>query len=128
LQVGLHLTNRKNQTLMQVFSDHPVMAPEEYCSIYSAENYTQQVFVFVFYLKRTEAYCSVDFFRDKTRLLGICVLRKQKMFPEWPIGFGGPDDSLPTTCNQFGLLLTMHCKKSRRTFRCPFEEYLPEIE
>jgi hypothetical protein len=29
---------------MQVFSDHPVMAPEEYCSIYSAENYTQQVF------------------------------------------------------------------------------------
>ncbi len=23
---------------------------------------------------------------------------------------------------------TLHCKKSRRTFRCPFEEYLPDTE
>jgi hypothetical protein len=42
------LVNGKDQTLMQVFSDHPVMAPEEYCSIYSAENYTQQVFAICF--------------------------------------------------------------------------------
>ncbi len=25
-------------------------------------------------------------------------------------------------------LTDTHCKKSRRTFRCPFEDYLPEIE
>jgi hypothetical protein len=47
---------------MQVFSDHPVMAPEEYCSIYSAENYTQQVQYLIF---AKAANCFVDFVREK---------------------------------------------------------------
>jgi hypothetical protein len=50
---------------MQVFSDHPVMAPEEYCSIYSAENYTQQVLLFVFIRKIQKHIVPIDFFRER---------------------------------------------------------------
>ncbi len=49
---------------MQVFSDHPVMAPEEYCSIYSAENYTQQVIFICFSIRKVQKHIvPIDFFR-----------------------------------------------------------------
>jgi hypothetical protein len=60
------LANSKDQTLMQVFSDHPVMAPEEYCSIYSAENYTQQVFVICFLFEKYRSILfRLIFFRER---------------------------------------------------------------
>jgi hypothetical protein len=54
---------------MQVFSDHPVMAPEEYCSIYSADNYTQQVSVIYFFIRKVQKHiASWILSKKKTRL------------------------------------------------------------